>query len=68
MLKRVLTIAIIMTGSVLLANAQTKDDFTPKEGDKSVSLNLGVGSFVGGSPGSGFEHLQYLRPSNQLVR
>ena len=47
MLKRVLTIAIIMTGSVLLANAQTKDDFTPKEGDKSVSLNLGVGSFVG---------------------
>ena len=47
MLKRVLTIAIIMTGSVLLANAQTKDDFTPKKGDKSVSLNLGVGSFVG---------------------
>ena len=47
MLKRVLTIAIIMTGSVLLANAHTKDDFTPKKGDKSVSLNLGVGSFVG---------------------
>ena len=62
MLKRVLTIAIIMTGSVLLANAQTKDDFTPKKGDKSVSFNLG------GSPGPGFEHLQYLRPSNQLVR
>ena len=48
MLKRVLTISIIMTGSVLLANAQEKqEDVTPKKGDKAVSLNLGVGSFVG---------------------
>lgn len=46
MLKRVLTIAMIMTGSVLLADAQ-QEELSPKKGDKSVSLNFGVGSFVG---------------------
>ena len=38
MFKRVLTFAIIMTGSALLATAQEKqEDFTPKKVDKAVS-------------------------------